>query len=177
MIYLMLENKNTEYQKNIVNFFKSKIKNNHLNIQIEYKVIYNKKHIFESDITEINQDDIILWSPFVVFHNLEIVKNFLNSIVILEKPTVLIQKISELNPVNESMAVNHGFYLMYISDKQDITNTEYKMIVQEENYLMTVDNLLDLINENPNNFKKEIQEDIFTEIVEIGKNITQIRLK
>jgi len=179
MIYLMLENKNSEYQKNIVNFFKSKIKNNPKNLNIQYKIIYNNKHIFESNISEINENDIILWSAFVAYHNLEIVKMFQNSIVILEKPTVLIQKISELNPVNESMAVNHVFYLMYISDKQDITNNDWKMIVQEENYLITIDNLLDLISDDKTNINPETTSDIFKEIVDISNmlSLTQIRLK
>lgn len=179
MIYLMLENKNSEYQKNLVNFFKLKIKNNSKNLSIQYKIIYNNKHIFESNISEINENDIILWSSFVAYHNLEIVKMFQNSIVILEKPTVLIQKISELNPVNESMAVNHGFYLMYISNKQDITNNDWKMIVQEENYLITIDNLLDLISDDETNINPETISDVFKEIVDISNmlNLTQIRLK
>jgi hypothetical protein len=68
---------------------------------------------------------------------------------------------------------------MYISDKQDITNNDWKMIVQEENYLITIDNLLDLISDDKTNINPETTSDIFKEIVDISNmlSLTQIRLK
>ena len=102
----------------------------------------------------------------------EIVKNFALSIVILEKPTLYTQKISEFNPINENLAINNGFYIIYIQDKSDITNDDWKLVVREDMYLMTLEKLNDVINSDDSNIKKEkiIIEDIFSSITDSIKN-------
>ena len=142
MIYLLLSKQNSHYQKLIVKFFKENILYNSDDINIEYKIIYNNPVIIESNLISIEKDDIVIWSAIVAYRNLDLVKTYKNSVVILEKPTILIQKISEENPINESTALNNGFYLMYITDKSDITNKEWKLILQKENYLIDVNDLL-----------------------------------
>lgn len=169
MIYVMLSKENSVLQKNIANFLKVFKYDN-----IQYKLIFNPKHIFESTIADINQSkDIVLWNPYVAYSNLDLVKQFQNSIVILEKPTLLIQKISEANPINENVAINHGFFLIYINpDREEITNNEWKLVVQEDQYVMTMENLLNLIKTDESNLRKEIKvySDVFDDIIQINKD-------
>jgi len=170
MIYVMLSKSNSELQRNIILFIKNLIKNNNF----EYNLIFNNKHIFESDLKHIDSlKDIVLWHPNIASDNLDLVKNFSNSIVILDKPSLYIQKISEFNPVNENLAINNGFFIIYINPSTtDITNDEWKLVVQEDMYLMTSKSLIELINTDETNICKEkiIVEDIFESITDIIKN-------
>ena len=149
MIYFFLSKSDSVIRGLIINFIKENIKSNNL----QYKIIFCNQHIIESEISFINPEkDIVLWEPIVAYNNLEIVKSYLNSIVILERPSVYIQKISKFNPINENMAINHSFYLFYLNpDERDITNDEWKLVVKEEMYLLTFDKLFDLIKTNSNN--------------------------
>lgn len=166
----MLSKNDNELQRNIINFIKSNIKNNNL----LYSIIYHNKHIIESDLKNIDFiKDIILWHPNVASDNLDLVRSFSNSIVILEKPTLYIQKISKFNPINEMSAINNGFYIIYINpNANDITNDEWKLVVQEDMYLMNTNTLLELIMKDKTNIRCEkiIVEDIFQSIVDITKN-------
>lgn len=170
MIFIMLSKEDSEQQKNIIKFIKEKIKYNNIN----YHIIYNPKHIFENTLVDINHSlDIVLWHPKVAYNNLEIVKQFKNSIVILERPSLLIQKVSEHNPINENTAINHGFYLIYINpERDDITNNEWRLVVQEENYLMDVERLLTLIKKDDDNTKNTeiVIQDVFDDIINFSKN-------
>ena len=170
MIYVMLSKSEITLQKKIIYFIKTNIKNNNF----EYKIIYNNQHIWESDLIEINSlKDIILWHPNIAYDNLELVKSFSNSIVILDKPSLYVQKISRLNPINENLAINNGFFIIYINPcTSDITNDEWKLVVQEDMYLMNIDSLLNLINTDITNIKTEkiVVEDIFESITDIIKN-------
>jgi len=169
MIYVLLSKKDSILQQKIISFVKENIKHNNF----EYKLIFcGTTHIIEEEIVHINSEDIVLWHPLVAHNNLEIVKSFISSIVILEKPSLYLQKISEFNPINENLAINNGFYLIYLEDKSDITNDDWKLVVQEDVYLMTVEKLLLLIRSDENNIKKEkvYVEDIFTTITDSIKN-------
>lgn len=162
MIYVLLAKTNSKLQENIINFVKDNVKFNNVN----YRIIYNPQYIFENTLQHISENDIILWHPEIAYYNLELVKNYKNSIVILENETVLIQKISNENYINENLAINNGFFIIYINpDKKDITNKEYKLVVQKEQYLMSIDKLLNLIKTDLTNLndtiidKKEIFKD------------------
>ncbi len=165
MIYILLSKSEVLLQKKIIEYIRINIKNNNF----LYKIIFNNQHIIESDLENIdNEKDIVLWHPLVAYHNLEIIKNFSNSIVILDKATLYVQKISELNPISENLAINNGFYIIYINpDDKDITNDEYKLVVNEDMYLMNINNLLEMIRNDETNLKdnnKIIVEDIFESI-------------
>lgn len=163
MIYILLTKEKSILQDKIVNYIKQHLKFNNYN----YKFIFNKQHIIENDLDIIDEvNDIVLWNPFLAHDNLDIVKQFANSVVILEKPTVLTQKVSKHNPINENTAIFNGFHLVYMEpNNNDITNEEYSLIVHEENYLYTIDILYDKFNENEANlkidssYKKPIEED------------------
>jgi len=171
----MLSKTNSVVQSNIIEFVKQTIKYNNF----EYKCIYCNQHITDTDILHINiMNDIVLWNPFVSHNNLEITKSFNNSIVILDKPTLYVQKISKQNPINENMAINNGFYILYINpDSNDITNEEWKLVVQKDMFLMTKERLINLIREDNSNVKTEKIEvpNIFEEITDFVKE--QINLE
>ena len=172
MIYVILSkaNSTSTLQKKIIEFIKQNIKNNNF----EYKLIFSdKKHIIESELEEVNPSkDIVFWEPIIAYDNLELVKNFSISIVILEKPTLYTQKISEFNPINENLAINNGFYIIYIQDSLDITNEDWKLVISEDSYLMKIDKLILLISSDESNIKKEkiLVEDIFSNITDTIKN-------
>lgn len=170
MVYIMLSEDESIIKREIIEFVKHIIKFNNFN----YRIIYNKKHIIDSDIIFIDTSkDILLWEPIVANNNLELVKTFQNSIVILQRPSIFVQKISKFNPFNENMAINHGLYLIYINpNESDITNDEWKHVVKEEMYLMTHERLINLITEDEKNIKQEKIDvpDVFDEIVNLVKN-------
>ena len=173
MIYCILSKKESELQKNIINFIRDNIKYNNF----DYKLIFiDGTHIIENQLNCISTNkDIVLWNPFVAGSNLELVKSFVNSIVVLEKPSVYIQKLSESNPINENLAINNSFYIIYINpENEDISNEEWKLVVPKELYLLTLEQLKNLIiNGDSSNIKTEkiIIPDIFDDIVDdISKN-------
>jgi len=171
MIYIIIEKEISQTQIEIIKFVKQNIKFNNFNYQL---IFCDTMHIIESTINMIDSvNDIVLWQATIGYNNLELVKSFGNSIIILEKPSLYIQKISKQNPVNENLAINNGFYIIYINpDTTDITNDDWKLVVQEDMYLMTIEKLNILINLNQNNIRKEkIQsEDIFESITNSIKN-------
>ena len=97
--------------------------------------------------------------PRFSFHpspsNLDFVKRFQHSIVLLQAKTVLIQKESVKNPVTENMAVNHGFYIMYLdeSDKEN-TNAEWSMVVNQDSYLITHERFSKMLDDNKTNIQQ-----------------------
>ena len=169
MVHILITSEKSVFQLKLVEFVKKHIKNNNFEYSIK---IFKTDHIVESEIENINNTDIVLWHPKLAHNNLELVKSFANSIVILEKPSLYIQKISEFNYINENIAINNGFYLIYIDDKSDITNDDWKLVVQEDMYLMTAEKLFDLIIKDESNIKKEKIEvqDIFSIITDSIKN-------
>ena len=150
MIYILLSNeKHDKYifglQVKIINFLKEKLKNFDSK---KFKIIYCQKHIVEKNIKEIDiLNDYVLWHANVAYNNLSLVKKYVNSIVILEHKTVLIQKISNRNPINENMALNHNFDLMYIEeDYNDVTNLEWKLVMQPR--VQKIETIINKINNN-----------------------------
>lgn len=153
-IHLILTNKinsknivyHLDLQNKIVNYFKEKMINFP---DIKVKIYISPKHIIEKTLENIDKHkDYIVWHPIVANNNLELLKTFRNSIVILQKKTVLLQKISENNPVNENMAINNNFKLLYIDKNDDITNLDYRIMGYESDYLITFENLIRKININ-----------------------------
>lgn len=173
MIYILLESKNdyknNEYsiQSKIIDFIRKKIR-----YRYTYEFIFCNTHILDESLEKINKEnDIILWNPMVAYNNLTYVNQFKNSIVILDKPTVYLQKISKNNPINENTAINNGFYIFYLKDENiDITNNEYKIVVNETMYKIDFENLKKLIESYPENIiEKDSTENI--DILEIDNNI------
>lgn len=153
MVYVMLtENKLlTKYQKylqkDIIEFLKLWF----VQTDIKYQVIYNPKFIIESKLPKINKNSIVLWEPITAANNIVLVNHYQNSIVILKNRTILLQKISEHNPINENTAINYGFLIMYIDNEHfDITNNEWKLVVSETNYTTTIEQTILRINPNAN---------------------------
>ena len=147
ILYLILtykiDSKNIEqhldFQKKIVNYFKEQLSDT----KITLKIIFTPKHIIENVLDEIDKfNDWVVWHPLTAFNNLTLLKTFRNSIVILPRKTVLIQKISINNPINENMAINNNFKLLYIDEtNDDITNQDYVILGQEQDFLIKIDNL------------------------------------
>lgn len=131
-------------QNEIIQFIADKIKPLY-----KYRIIfYENTHINDFDFNA-GSSDIYLWSPDVVYNNLDLVKQYKNSIVILSKPTILIQKLSKLNPVNENMAFNNGFFVYYINkERNDITNHQWKLLIEKREYLLNDDDLKNFIDAN-----------------------------
>lgn len=181
MIYVMLSKYDTGLlNEKIIQWVR---KNLYIN-NLEYKIIFCREYMYDSDISEIinniNLNNIkffgsrknriifdklidekikektgntfVLWNPIVASKNLNYVNQVPNSVVILESQTFMNEKLSKKNPINENLAVNYGFYLMYLNES-DISK-EYKLAVQPEMYLMYQRKLLNIFMNNPNNFKK-----------------------
>jgi len=152
MIYIIAtQNRTDELQPKIFKFLKCCLQSNN----VEYKIIYTPQHIIESSLSEIQENDFVLWHPSCAYNNLELVKRFNYSIVILLTKTILIQKISHNNPINENMAINHGFSILYVDETfSDITNNDWKLCINESNYKITHRKFLDLIlNKNADSEK------------------------
>jgi len=176
MIYCILSKTSSHHRDKILDFLKENIRNRNY----KYEFIFTDKHLLDKQIEKIKNNDIILWQPIVAYDNLALVKFYKNSIVILSKPTVYLQKISKYNPINENMAINHGFFICYISPKkQDITNDDWKLVAKDSMFSISKESLWDLIEQNPNaknNKDSKIKiEKTFNEIIEFTNN--QINLK
>lgn len=146
-----IESKNIDYhldlQKKIVSFIKQSLENNP---DIYVKIYISPKHIIESTLENVDKNnDYIIWHPVVAHNNLTLLKTYRNSIVILQKKTVLLQKVSENNPINENMAINHNFKLMYIDENNDdITNQDYRILGYKGDYLINMEKVIMKLTEN-----------------------------
>ena len=142
MIYILANiDKTDEIQLKIFKFLKNVL------LTKPYTIIYCEKHIIESTIQNIDyQNDIVFWIPVVAYNNLHLVKGFTNSIVMLLNKTILIQKISLNNPINEQMAINHGFNICYVDEEfSDLTNNEWKLVITKTDYNISHESLHKLI--------------------------------
>lgn len=128
--YMATQSKTDEFQPKIIKFLRRYLYDDGFNI----KIVKNPRHIIESHLPKFEDNDILIWHPNVAANNLDIVKEN-SSFVILQNKTILIQKISERNPINENLAINCNFRILYIDeDYDDITNAEWKLAVSESNY-------------------------------------------
>ena len=132
MIYYMATaNRSDELQPKIITFLKK------LLIGYNLKIIINPTHIIENKLPKFTEHDLLLWHPIIGAENIEILKNN-NSLVILLNKTIYLQRISKRNPINENLAVNNNFRILYIDELfSDITNADYKLAVQEDDYRIT----------------------------------------
>lgn len=149
-------------QREIISFIET-----HIKPKFKYKIIfYDKTHINDFDL-DTDAKNVYLWSPDVVYNNLDLVKSHKNSVVILSKPTILIQKLSKLNPVNENMAFNNGFFVYYINkERNDITNNQWKLLIEKKEYLLSNDDLDRFISDNTDKIETLIStaQEVFKEI-------------
>lgn len=147
IIYLIFQKDNNEYQKNIVNYFKLI---RAFNKSLIIKIIIVDDFIIEKklfNLIPISATNYIFWNKYIAGNNLSLVKRYINSIVVLERKTIYLQKVSKLNPINETVASNHGFYILYLDENtEDITNSEYKLIVPETFYQLSKQNFLNTLN-------------------------------
>lgn len=170
MIYIFLSKNKTDNTYKIIEYLKQ-------NITEKYKYsLFFENYIQESKYNFIDKEnDIVLWEPIVAYNNLEFLKLFVNSIVILNKPSVYVQKISQFNPINENLAINNGFYITYINpDDIDITNSEWRLVVKQDTFLITIERLINFIETT----KENLKDDIITleEKTELNLNKFQINL-
>lgn len=129
-------------QDQIIKFVKKNVRDHNIN----YKLHFFNRTIFDNEISDLDVNDIIMWHPNVAASNLDIVKRFQYSIVLLVSSTILVQQVSLSNPINENMAVNHGFHILYMDEKyNDETNKEWKLVVEKDQYLVTLENLQKLL--------------------------------
>lgn len=176
MVYIMLSRQIDDMQEKIIEFVKKTLRINNIN----YHLKFFNKHINDDEISEINENNFLLWHPKVAGDNLSIVIDYKNSIVLLENKTVLTRKVSEKNPINENLAINYGFFIMYINEfDTEITNKEWKIVVQENLYLVVFDTLIKLLKKDLSNWKNnKIPEVIENKLLEeqMLKKISQINL-
>ena len=144
MIYFILSKHKNRLDPFIINFIKEIIKP-----FFKYEIIYTDNFINDK-LNNIKTDDIIFWNPILGNFNMDLVKNYSKSIIILEKPTIYVQKISnQNNPINENMAIINGFYIYYLFPNQnDITNEDYKLVINRDQFVINDNNLLDYLKNN-----------------------------
>lgn len=166
----MLKTKNNKINlnKQIIEWFRNNIQKNNL----EYKIKFVNEYIFEQEISEITNKDYIFWNPFIASKNLALVQEYKNSIVVIERQTNMNQKLTHLHPINENLAVNYGFFLMYL-DENEAVSTDWRLAIQKTNYLMTQEQILQILLSNPENYKKELieRQDAFEDLANFTKDM------
>jgi hypothetical protein len=178
MIYVFLQSKKSttivdEKTQRLIQFIRDNIKYNNFNYTLKFKT-----YLIDSDIEDIDSDSVVFFDPIVASKNLTMLKNFKYSIVILDKPSLLQQKLSDLNPINENLAINNGFLLTYIdSNNNDISNDEWKLVIESNSYLLSIEDILQIIALDSSNVKQEKVEvpNIFESITDLVKQ-NQINL-
>lgn len=147
-LFIMLsKNKRNYFQEYILQY----IINNFKKYGIVYEIILCNEFKNDDEFTKIKIDDYILWEPITAFWNIDYVNSHVNSIVILKNPTILIQKISNKNPINESLAIVNGFRILYMDpEDMDVTNEEWRLVLNAVNYSITIEKLRKLIKPNLN---------------------------
>lgn len=146
MVYLILtKNDELNIQTEIVKYL-----SDNFDKSIKVQIIVTKtKHIIESLLSHINSDSYVFWHPTVASDNLALVKQYRNSIVIIKRQTVYIQKTSKFNPINENMAINHNFKIMYLSSDVENTNIDYKTVLDSSQYTINIEKLNNQLLNNP----------------------------
>lgn len=116
-------------------------------IQVKIKILENEC-INDVELSDVGESDFILWTPLCASQNLALVKKYHNSVVILENKTTYIRKISDDNPVNENMSINHDFKILYLREYNDITNDGYKLITPPQ--IITFEEIIEKLKQNDN---------------------------
>jgi hypothetical protein len=145
-LFIMLsKNKKNYFQEYILQY----IINNFKKYGIIYEIILCNEFKNDNEFTNIKIDDYILWEPITAFWNIDYVNSHVNSIIILKNPTILIQKISNKNPINESLAIINGFRILYMDpEDMDVTNEEWRLVIGAVNYSITIEKLRKIIKPN-----------------------------
>lgn len=173
MVYVVLSKEIDNLQNKIIVFLKQLLKLNN----IRYRLLFVNQHINDTDLEKITDNDYILWHPKIAGNNLNQVIEYQKSIVLLEHKTILIQKISDKNPINENLAINYGFFVMYINDNIDITNNEWKIVVNQNLYLLTLEKFLNLLKSDIHNWiDNKIPDNFFIGSQEKTTKINQVEL-
>lgn len=163
MIWVILEksDKHSLYNKKIIEWVRNNLQKKNLN----YRILFVNDYMFDSEMSELTNSDYIFWNPNIAAKNLNNVIQYKRSIVILEHQTLLNEKTSNLNPINENQAVAYGFYLMYLNEHEQVSR-EWKLAVQTDNYLMYQDNIMNNLESDKNNFKQNKIErlDVFDDL-------------
>jgi hypothetical protein len=142
LYYMATTDRRDELQPKSIAYLKSLLRE--LPERQRYSIVYNPKHIFESRLPEFFPEDVLLWHPNVAADNLDIVGRH-HSYVLLMNRTIYIQKLSMRNPVNENMAMNNDFKLLYIDEAfSDITNDNYKLAVPDDDFRITKERFMEL---------------------------------
>lgn len=141
MVHIFIAKEVTELtnRKAVFNFIKRHIIPN----KISYKLHICTNYTETMDFPVLGDNDVTLWDSESARKNTCFV-SATNGIAILERPTLLVQKISRRNPLNENNALNGDFKLMYIKDEHDITNDDWKMLFENKKYVLSVDEVLTL---------------------------------
>ena len=165
MIWVILEKKNHHsiYNLKIIEWIRNNLQKNNL----DYKLLFVNDYMFDNEFSQITNKDYVFWNPNIASKYISNVINFARSIVILEHQTLLNEKTSNLNPINENQAVAYGFYLMYLNEKEQVSR-EWKLAIQSDNYLMSQETVLNNLMKDENNFKKIKVErkDIFDDLTD-----------
>lgn len=145
-IYIILKpSKNgrvNDYQQLIIDFF--------LDVNDIQKINILPIDLFFDDkisMIDLNNDYVFIDKDFA-YNNIDVVKSFQNCAVLLENETVYLRKINKLNPINENLALNHNFKILYLTNNRESTNDEYKIIVDNMNYLFNFDKFFKTIKIN-----------------------------
>lgn len=176
MIWILLSKKIEEVSKtkprsNINRQIIEWCRNNLQKNNFDYHLKWVNEYMFESEISEIQQNDYVFWNPYIASKNLALVQEFRNSIIILEHQTYLNENISHVNPINENTAVNYGFSIMYLNE-QEFSTKEWKLAVQDTMYLLHQEQVINILRTNPNNFKQEQieRQDVFEDLLNFVKD-------
>jgi hypothetical protein len=103
----------------------------------EYKIVWCNDFIDDDFLKDIKPNDVVFWEPMLASNNMHMLKEMKKPVVLLEKPTVLIQEKSVNNHITENEAINNNFWIYYMNpDNNDITNRDWKLITNEDNWLL-----------------------------------------
>lgn len=169
MIILLLERKEklSSFDNKVIKWIKRNIRSEN----IDYRLLFVKSYLADSDISKLNLHDknvqFIFWSGKLAKNNLSIVKQFPNSIVILSKHTML-----GINSdwFNENDAINHNLNIMYLTEEEQEYNREWKLAIRPDFYSISQKRILDQIYDDPKNFKNYCNEEFEDTFESITKN-------
>ena len=132
-------------QREIVDFLKTNL---HKNVKV--CILYVGDVLYESEIEgKVGIKDWIFIHPRVLGDNLGYFHKFHRVITILRNKTVYSQPICYINPVNEIVSYNTGFYVMYINEfDDDTTGEQFAILGDEDDFIMSMEHFNKLIEIN-----------------------------